>query len=45
MSWMQYSSMMIMISMLPNKSPEPTAVAPCFCFSDALSPQWLSFFR
>ena len=24
---------------------EPTAAVPCFCFSEALSPPWLSFFR
>ena len=29
----------------PNQSPEPTAVAPCFCFSGAASRRWLSFFR
>jgi len=29
----------------PNKSPEPTAALALFCFSDALSPPWLSFFR
>ena len=29
----------------PNKSPEPTAVARCFCFSGAASRRWLSFFR
>jgi hypothetical protein len=31
--------------MWPNQSPKPTAVAPCFCFSDAMSRRWLSFFR
>jgi hypothetical protein len=30
---------------MPNKSPEPTAVAPCFCFSGAASRRWLSFLR
>jgi hypothetical protein len=29
----------------PNQSPEPTAVASCFCFSGAASRRWFSFFR
>ena len=29
----------------PNKSPEPTAAGVWFCFSDTLSPPWLSFLR
>jgi hypothetical protein len=32
-------------TVLPNQSPEPTAVARCFCFSGAASRRWLSFFR
>jgi hypothetical protein len=35
----------MIVTVLSNKSPEPTAVVPCFCFSDAFSPPWLSFFR
>ena len=30
---------------MPNKSPEPTAAVPCLCFSEAVSPPWLSFLR
>jgi hypothetical protein len=37
--------MSLMIDQWPNQSPEPTAVARCFCFSEAASRRWLSFFR
>jgi hypothetical protein len=36
---------MIDIDQWPNKSPEPTADVPCFCFAGILSPPWLSFLR